>query len=98
MKVDIEKIIIKAIQSKMSVYITDDSVSISPWGGAEPTQTELEPEPEPEPKKPAPKKPAGKINIDMGKVKALRNAGWSFDKIADEMGCSSQTIANRLKE
>jgi len=98
MKVDIEKIIIKAIQSKMSVYITDDSVSISPWGGAEPTQTELEPEPEPEPKKPAPKKPAGKINIDMGKVKALRNAGWSYDKIGDEMGVSAQTIANRMKE
>lgn len=62
----------------------------------------LTPKPKPEQKteskKPAPKKPAGKINIDMGKVKALRNAGWSFDKIADEMGCSSQTIANRLKE
>ena len=98
MKVDIEKIINKAIQSKMSVYITDDSVSISPWGGAEPTQTELEPEPEPEHMKPAPKKANAKINIDMGKVKALRDAGWSFDKIADEMGCSSQTIANRLKE
>lgn len=56
------------------------------------------PEQKPEPKKPAPKKPAGKIDIDMGKVKALRNAGWSFDKIGDEMGVSSQTIANRMKE
>lgn len=56
------------------------------------------PEPKQEPKKPAPKKPAGKINIDMGKVKALRNAGWSFDKIGDEMGVSAQTIANRMKE
>lgn len=32
----------------------------------------------------------------MGKVKALRDAGWSFAKIADEMGVSHQTIANRL--
>lgn len=56
------------------------------------------PEQKTEPKKPVPKKPAGKINIDMGKVKALRDAGWSFDKIGDEMGVSAQTIANRLKE
>lgn len=34
--------------------------------------------------------------LDMGKVKALRDAGWSFAKIADEMGVSHQTIANRL--
>ena len=36
--------------------------------------------------------------LDMGKVKALREAGWSFEKIADEMGCAPQTIANHLKE
>lgn len=60
----------------------------------------LKPKPEQktEPKKPVPKKPAGKIELDMGKVKALRNAGWSFDKIGDEMGVSAQTIANRMKE
>ena len=98
MMIDIEKIITIALQMKMSVYITEDAVSITPWGGAEPAQTELELEPEPEPKKSASKKPAGKINIDMGKVKALRDAGWSFDKIGDEMGVSAQTIANRMKE
>lgn len=57
----------------------------------------LTPKPKPE-QKTEPKKPAGKINIDMGKVKALRDAGWSFDKIGDEMGVSAQTIANRMKE
>lgn len=41
--------------------------------------------------------PALKKALDMGKVRALRKAGWTFDKIADEMGVSPQTIANRLK-
>jgi hypothetical protein len=58
---------------------------------------EPKPEPKPAPKAPDPKKQGAKKQLDMGKVKALRNAGWSFDKIADEIGVSAQTIANRLK-
>lgn len=54
-----------------------------------------------EPKKAAPKaepkKQGAKKELDMGKVKALRKAGWTLEKIADEMGCSAQTIANKLK-
>ena len=42
-------------------------------------------------------KPSAKKDIDIGKVKALRKAGWTLEKIADEMGCSAQTIANKLK-
>ena len=34
----------------------------------------------------------------MGKLKALRDGGWSVAKIADEMGVSQQTIYNKLKE
>lgn len=34
----------------------------------------------------------------MGKVQALRNAGWSMKKIADEMGVSEGTIWNNLKK
>lgn len=34
----------------------------------------------------------------MGKVTALRNAGWSMKKIADEMGVSEGTIWNNLKK
>ena len=37
-----------------------------------------------------------RIIIDLGKVRALRAAGWSFEKIADEFGCSAQTIINHL--
>lgn len=50
-----------------------------------------------EPKKVQKKEPTNKKELDMGKVKALRKAGWTLEKIADEMGCSAQTIANKLK-
>lgn len=50
-----------------------------------------------EPKKVQKKEPTNKKDIDMGKVKALRKAGWTLEKIADKMGCSAQTIANKLK-
>lgn len=50
-----------------------------------------------EPKKAQKKEPTNKKPLDMGKVKALRKAGWTLEKIADEMGCSAQTIANKLK-
>lgn len=36
--------------------------------------------------------------IDMGKVMALKDAGWSVPKIADEIGVSAQTIYYRLKK
>lgn len=37
-------------------------------------------------------------NLDMGKILALKKAGWSNAKIADEMGVSDRTICNRLRE
>lgn len=47
-----------------------------------------------------PKKQGGtdRRMIDMGKVHALKNAGWSVKKIAEEMGTSEVTIYARLKE
>lgn len=39
-----------------------------------------------------------KKKIDEGKVTALRNAGWSQAKIADEMGVSQGTISSLLKK
>ena len=38
-----------------------------------------------------------KKELDVGKMRALRDAGWSLSKIADEMRCSPQTVANKLK-
>ena len=49
-----------------------------------------------EAKAPETAKPA-KSKLDNGKILALRNAGWSLEKIANEMGCCPQTIANRLE-
>lgn len=46
------------------------------------------------PKKTAPKKE----KFDTGKMIALLNGGWSVAKIADEMGCSTATIYNHIKE
>lgn len=49
-------------------------------------------------KKKVVKKPAApkRKPLDMGKVRALREAGWSLKQIGDEMGASPQTIANAL--
>lgn len=51
--------------------------------------------PKPEPKPAA--KPAGK-KIDWAKAAALRKAGWSFDKIGDELGVSGETVSAHLKK
>lgn len=44
-----------------------------------------------EPKKEEKPKPAKKV--DEGKVMALKKAGWSHKKIAEEMGCSDSFIS-----
>lgn len=44
------------------------------------------------------KKSTRKIDLDMGKVKALRDAGWTLKEIADEMHVAPSTISNKLKE
>ena len=67
-------------------------------------QPEAKPEPEPKPKaqpKPKPKaepKKSGPAGIDHGKLIALHKAGWPTAKIADELGCSSQTVLNHIKQ
>ena len=38
-----------------------------------------------------------KSKIDSGKIGALYRAGWTLTKIADEIGCSIQTVSNVLK-
>ena len=66
------------------------------------TKAEEKPEKEPETKEevkptPPPKSPVGqgrKRKLDTGKMTALRKAGWSYEKIADEMGCSAGTVWN----
>lgn len=42
------------------------------------------------------KTPSSKRDLDMGKIKALRKAGWTLAEIGDEMGVTSRTISNKL--
>lgn len=35
--------------------------------------------------------------IDDGKIKALRDAGWTLNAIAEEIGCSVPTVSNHLE-
>ena len=37
-------------------------------------------------------------NLDNGKIGALHKAGWSHEKIAEEMGTTGVTIGNRIKK
>ena len=47
-----------------------------------------------------PKKSGGGIapkkKLDWGKIKALADAGWPHQKIAEEMGCTASTVATGL--
>lgn len=57
-------------------------------------------EDEPEEKteeKPEKKVEKKKLDFDLGKAISLRRGGWTLSKIADEMGCSPQTVANYLE-
>lgn len=63
-----------------------------------------QPEPKPEPKTKSTAKPkvepkkSGPSGIDHGKLIALHKAGWSIEKIADEMGCTTTTVRNHIRQ
>lgn len=57
------------------------------FGPAEPGNAQ--PDPPPTGKK-------AKKTVDVGKLIALHNAGWSVAKIADELGISTRTVYNYL--
>lgn len=68
-----------------------------------PPAPEPEPEPEPVEEAPAPdsveeKPKKTRKPFDTGNLGALRRAGWSVAKIADEMGVSEQTVRNHMKK
>lgn len=44
-----------------------------------------------------PKKAPTRRAVDWSKARALRKAGWSYSKIADELGVSAPTIAKHFK-
>ena len=74
-----------------------------PWalnGPCKEEEAQPEVEPEEEKKDPDPAKPSGgrkALDFDLGKAISLRRGGWTLTKIADEMGCAPQTVANYLE-
>lgn len=85
--IDLVVLISKAIDAGHEVTIEHDGMVVHFAPAAAPEQKE-------EPKKKFPKKK----ELDVPKMKALREAGWTLEKIAEEMGCAIQTAANKLKE
>lgn len=71
----------------------DGYMTVTPREPAQPVDPKPEAKPEPE-KKAEAKKAAPKI--DHGKIMALHKAGWTATKIADEVGCSVQTVINHV--
>lgn len=51
----------------------------------------------PQPAQKPKKTPAKTKDIDWGKARALRKAGWSYDKIGDELGISGVTVSAHLR-
>lgn len=62
-----------------------------------PGTKKMDPEVKAQPKA-QPKQAAGKKRLDDAKMLALRKAGWSYEKIADEMRCATQTVINHIRE
>lgn len=68
---------------------------------AEPKQMpEPEPKPEPEPEQPdgVSEETQNRRRVDVGKIKALHNAGWTNKAIADEMGINPMTVGKYVKQ
>ena len=83
----------------------DADVAIKIWEqlnaiADKPDQDPVQEDPKPKKEKPADAKKPGKPKkkLDDGKMLALRKAGWTYEKIADEMGCSTQTVINHIKD
>lgn len=74
------------------------SLTIADWLTGEfaieeqPADLESPPDPGPE------KQPAKRKKLDWGKIQALHRAGWSYEKIADEMGTTVKTVATGLSK
>lgn len=101
---------VKRVINEHRVYIMfeiDPQTTIEDLGFAdgflieeEDPQPETKPEPKTKPAKPKAesKKKGGPAGIDHGKLIALHKAGWSIEKIADEMGCTTTTVRNHIRQ
>ena len=100
---------LEAIKTLASAMATSDALSeamrvaIMAVAEERAEQDPVEPEPVEAPKepskKPGPKKgtkPKGQKPIDDGKIRVLREGGWSITAIADEMKLSAPTVKAHL--
>jgi len=73
------------------LVITDPTEN-RPAKEEDPKEEKKDPEPQVKPK-------IGRraLDFDLGKAVLLKRGGWPLSKIADEMGCSPQTVANYLE-
>ena len=104
--------ILEAIKTSASVIETKDDLSeairvlIMAAAESKPASDPVKAEPVEEPKKEAPKKPGpkpgtkpkGQKKIDDGKIRVLREGGWSITAIADEMKLSAPTVKAHLQK
>ena len=92
--------------SAAGVYDEDFWATHDPSGGDLPTEEKKERQDAEKPKRTGtePASAAGEEKaqkrkvIDRGKVMALKQAGWSGRKIAEEMKCSEQTVCNIISQ
>ena len=78
------------------IYLTDEEEKTDVVFDEPIKVADTKPEPEPEPETPASK--YAPKNLDNGKIAALHRAGWSNEKIADELHTTGVTIGNRIKK
>lgn len=76
-----------AMEAELMELTVEPAGQTIEFGPAEPGNAQ--PDPPPTGKK-------AKKTVDVGKLIALHNAGWSVAKIADELGISTRTVYNYL--
>ena len=74
------------------------SLTIADWLTGEFAVDERSADPESPPDPDQEKQPAKRKKLDWGKIQALHRAGWSHEKIADEMGTTAETVATGLSK
>lgn len=85
---------------KIIIESFEDLKKLLEMFGSAPKQEEKKMDPKKEDaakESPAPEKKKRNRGIDYGKIKALKDAGWTAEKIADEMKISVATVYNHSK-
>ena len=88
----------KLVEAIEALLVGEEPVRDSAGSEPEPGKKDAAPKQQ-EPKKAAPtapKKKTGRKPVDTGKIKSLRQGGWTVAEIADDLGCSQQTVRNNL--